>query len=59
MSDYTISIPQIDSLTISSNPVNVGVSFKISVSVSEITQILKPIEWYSGEIYTSSDYDYI
>lgn len=51
MGDYVIFVPQIDSASVTPNPVDANASFKISVSVSEMQKILHPEWYYSGEVY--------
>lgn len=48
---YTLLIPQIDSVTMTPNPVNANTSYLIAIAVSEIEQILEPILIYSGTFY--------
>ena len=53
MSEYVVTLPSVDAVTLSPNPVNVGASFTLIVMVSEIQKILKPEELYSGEFYSN------
>ena len=48
---YTAQIPDIESASISPNPVNMNGKFLISVLVSEITVTLEPYYYYSGDLY--------
>lgn len=52
---YTLLIPQIDSVSITPNPVNQNTAFLIAVAVSEIEQILEPIIMYSGTFYSGEE----
>ena len=53
----TILIPNIDSVSITPNPVNANASFLISVSVSEIEIALESILIYPGTFYCGEDGD--
>jgi hypothetical protein len=52
---YTLLVPQIDSVSISPNPVNANTSYLIAIAVSEIEQILEPIIIYSGTFYSGEE----
>lgn len=52
---YTLLVPQVDTVSITPNPVNANTSFLIAISVSEIEQILEPILIYSGTFYSGEE----
>lgn len=51
MSDYTILIPKITSVSFTPSPVDINAKTKLTVAVTEETIVLEPEIWYSGEIY--------
>lgn len=52
---YTLLVPHIDSVSIAPNPVNANTSFFISITVSEIEQLIEPIIIYSGTFYAGQE----
>ena len=52
MSEYFVSLPVIDSASISPNPVDINAKYTLSIKASEIEKILEPEIWYSGKIYS-------
>lgn len=51
MSDYTILLPKITSVSFAPNPVDINAKTKLTVAVTEETIVLEPEILYSGEIY--------
>ena len=49
MSDYTMLLPKITSVSFTPNPVDINAKTKLTVT--EETIVLEPEIWYSGEIY--------
>lgn len=49
---YTLLVPQIDAVSITSNPVNANTSYLLAITVSEIELILEPITIYSGTFHS-------
>jgi hypothetical protein len=47
--------PQINSVTITPNPVNANTAFFIAISVSEVEVVLEPILIYSGTFACGED----
>lgn len=45
---YILLVPQVDTVSITPNPVNANTSYLIAIAVSETEQILEPILIYSG-----------
>ena len=52
---YTLLVPQIDTVTITPNPVNQNTAFLLAISVSETEEILEPILIYSGTFYSGEE----
>lgn len=52
MNSITITLPQITQVQITPNPVNAKATFVLSVKVTEITKVLTPKPFMSGEIYS-------
>ncbi len=48
MSQYVILVPDVQSATISPNPVNANTAFLIAVQVKEIEKVLLPVVRYCG-----------
>ena len=51
MSDYTMLLPKITSVSFTPNPVDINAKTKLTVTVAEETIVLELEVWYSGEIY--------
>lgn len=51
MSDYTMLLPKIASVSFTPNPVDINAKIKLTVAVIEEMIVLEPEIWYSGEIY--------
>lgn len=52
MADFEIQVPEIKSVSISPNPVNVAGKFVLSVKVTEKTKVIEPVYFYVNEIYS-------
>lgn len=52
---YILLVPQINSASISPNPVNANTSFLIAISVSEIEEVLEPMIFFSGTFYAGQE----
>lgn len=55
MDSITITLPKITQVIISPNPVNVKASYVLSVKVTEITKVLIPKPFMSGEVYSGEN----
>ena len=52
MGNFEIQVPEIKSVSILPNPVNVAGKFVLSVKVTEKTKVLEPVYFYANEIYS-------
>ena len=53
MDGLEITLLEIESAAFSANPCEVSQQITITVMVKEVTKILSPEVWYSGEIYAN------
>lgn len=52
MPDFVITLPVVESVVFSLNPVEVGGETILSVAVKEITKTVYPEDRYAGEFYS-------
>ncbi len=55
MDSITITLPKITQVTISPNPVNAKAAYVLSVKVTEVTKVLTPKPFMSGEVYSGEN----
>ena len=48
---YTAQVPEVESASITPNPVNMNTTFLLSVEVIEVTVTLEPYFYYAGDLY--------